>query len=101
MAELWWGDSEKGRKIHWLAWDKLCVPKEEGGLGFRNMELFNQALLAKQGWRLLRYPDSLLAKTLKAKYFPDGDFLNARVSPGDSYTWRRLIKSKELLQKGV
>ncbi|XP_062028552.1 uncharacterized protein LOC133744462 [Rosa rugosa] len=65
------------------------------------MELFNQALLAKQGWRLLRYPDSLLAKTLKAKYFQDGDFLNARVSPGDLYTWRSLIKGNELLQKGA
>ncbi|XP_062011862.1 uncharacterized protein LOC133728462 [Rosa rugosa] len=101
MAEFWWGDSDKGRKIHWLAWDKMCATKEEGGLGFRNMELFNQALLAKQGWRLLKCPNSLLATTLRAKYYPDGDFLNARVNPGDSYTWRSLMKGRDLLHKGV
>ncbi|XP_061993634.1 uncharacterized protein LOC133711546 [Rosa rugosa] len=79
---------EKGRKIHWSAWDKMCIPKEEGGLGFRNMELFNQDLLAKQGWRLLKYPNSLLARTLKAKYFPEDSFLNALVSPdSDSREW--------------
>ncbi|XP_062014305.1 uncharacterized protein LOC133730800 [Rosa rugosa] len=101
MAEFWWGDSDNGRKIHWIAWDKMCVPKEEGGLGFRNMELFNQALLAKQGWRILRCPDSLLARTLRAKYFPNSDFLHACVHPGDSYTWRSLMKGKDLLVKGV
>lgn len=38
-------------KMAWLSWDKVCTPKEEGGLGFGDLK-FNLALLAKQGWRL-------------------------------------------------
>lgn len=35
--------------IHWLAWDKLFVRKDEGGMGFHNIYDFNLTLLGKQG----------------------------------------------------
>jgi hypothetical protein len=44
-------------------------------LGFRDISAFNEALLAKQGWRLMTNPDSLISKVLKAKYFPKCHFL--------------------------
>lgn len=30
IAEFWWDGDDGERKIHWLAWDKLCKPKELG-----------------------------------------------------------------------
>uniref|UniRef100_A0A803PJR0 Uncharacterized protein n=1 Tax=Cannabis sativa TaxID=3483 RepID=A0A803PJR0_CANSA len=34
-AKFWWGDTKDNTKLHWSTWDKLCKPKEEGGLGFK------------------------------------------------------------------
>ncbi|KAG8486435.1 hypothetical protein CXB51_019917 [Gossypium anomalum] len=78
---------------------KLGDLKEDGGMGFRVMSKFNIALLAKQGWGLLCNPDSLLARSLKAKYYPHLDFLQARLGNLPSFTWRSLWAIKDLLEK--
>jgi hypothetical protein len=41
-------------------------------MGFQDMRLFNQALLSRQAWRLIQFPDSLCAQLLKAKYYQRG-----------------------------
>ena len=43
-------------------------------MGFRDLKMFNLAMLGKQGWRLMTRPDSLCDKVLKGRYFHDGDF---------------------------
>ena len=48
----------------------------EGGMGFQDLRLFNQALLAKQAWTLVVKPDSLCAKVDKEKYYPQEHILD-------------------------
>lgn len=46
---FWWGNGVSNKGIRWLAWDKLCSAKEGGGLGFKELNKFNIAMLTKQG----------------------------------------------------
>ena len=73
IRNFWWGDEEDRRKTHWLAWDKLTRPKAEGGMGFRDLRLFNQALLVKQAWMLVVSPDSL-CQSCQGKMLPTGTY---------------------------
>ncbi|KAK4421857.1 putative mitochondrial protein [Sesamum alatum] len=49
------------RRLNWLAWDKLCRWKEDGGLGIRRLKELNLALVAKQAWQVAMSIDGLLA----------------------------------------
>ncbi|KAK4392766.1 putative mitochondrial protein [Sesamum angolense] len=98
-ANYFWHDGDR-RRIHWLAWDKLCASKLEGGLGFQNLEAFNRALLAKQLWRILSRPDSLVSQVLKAKYFPHTHLFDAHLGTRPSFTWRSIFMALPLLRSG-
>jgi hypothetical protein len=78
INHFWWAQQENGNKMHWLSWEKMCQHKRKGGLGFRDLHLFNLAMLARQGRRLLTDLASLCAQVLRAKYYLDGQLLKAK-----------------------
>ncbi|GKC68649.1 hypothetical protein Tco_1101247 [Tanacetum coccineum] len=97
---FWWGDGVKQNPIRWCSWERMCVSKFRGGMGFRHLGLFNRSLLAKQVWRLITSPTTLAGKLLKARYFPRSSFLDAKAGYRPSYIWRSFIAVKELVRKG-
>ena len=100
-GRYWWSQLDKTHKIHWLSWDKLTRSKKNGGLGFRDLHLFNLAMLSRQAWRLLTSPNTLCGQVLKARYFPNSDILHCAPRDGISYSWRSILRGVELQKEGV
>lgn len=101
LANFWWSSDEQRRKIHWLCWEKMCLPKENGGMGFKDLECFNQALLAKQAWRLTHDVDFLMSRVMKGKYYEDIGFLDTKLGSRPSYAWKCIIYGRDLLKQGI
>ena len=100
MRRFWWGQRGQDSRIAWVSWKRLCKSKLKGGMGFRNLQAFNLAMLAKQGGRLLMNPNSLVARVYKAKYYPHRNVLNASLGSRPSYAWRSIMQGIEVVKKG-
>ncbi|KAF5450457.1 hypothetical protein F2P56_030810 [Juglans regia] len=74
--------------------------KGKGGLGYRDLESFNLALLAKQGWRILQNENSIAAKILKEKYYKNKSLLDASLGHRPSFLWRSVWNALSLLKEG-
>lgn len=86
---LWGGDKYK-ISLNKVKWEKVCKPLEFGGLGFRDIDINNLALLAKMAWRVFVDPSSQITHLLKAKYVPDYDF-----QKNCSVSWRSILKVRD------
>ncbi|CAM8926233.1 unnamed protein product [Rhodiola kirilowii] len=101
VAKFWWSNQGASSGIHWVRRDKLEEDKSCGGLGFRSFKLMNDALIAKQVWRIITRPDLLMSKVMKARYFPNSDYMDANVGSRPSMVWRSLFSVKHILKEGL
>ncbi|XP_018443423.2 uncharacterized protein LOC108815278 [Raphanus sativus] len=97
LTRFWWDANSSERKMCWIAWDSLAEHKDDGGLGVRDIQDFNTAMLAKNAWRILTAPDSLLARLLLGKYCHNTSFLSTPCVSSASHGWRGITAGCRLL----
>ena len=59
QRDFFWGGGSDARKIHLVNWKTVSQGKSKGGLGIRNLELLNRALLGKWIWRFFAEENSI------------------------------------------
>ena len=47
VRRFWWGGEGKEKGMAWKNWHDMCKHKNDGGMGFQDIELFNVAFLGK------------------------------------------------------
>lgn len=70
-------------------------------MGFKKIRDFNIAMLGRQGWRLLKFEESLVGRVFKARYYPNGTFVEAKLGNNLSYVWRSILEAQTLIKRGA
>lgn len=89
QREFLWGGVGGGRKINWVKWSLVCQPKENEGLGVRDVCLMNLSLLAKWRWMLLCGEKALWKEILVERY---GILVGSKLDGGDKVCPRNASK---------
>nr|POF25614.1 putative mitochondrial protein [Quercus suber] len=102
IRRFWWKPKEvDGKFFAWKAWDKLCLPKSKGGLGFKKAKDTNDALLAKLAWLVASKHDSLCMEILRSKYKVQQDWLHKPPPKFSSPIWKAIEGAKSIIVKGA
>ncbi|XP_016646880.1 PREDICTED: uncharacterized protein LOC107880235 [Prunus mume] len=94
----WGSHDDGGNKIYWKSWEHLCLSKSDAGMGFRDIETFNVAVLAKQCWILWNNPYAIWAVIVKSCYYWAFSSLGKKSLPAhsshqiDTHVWKTTWK---------
>jgi hypothetical protein len=100
IRTFWWTgvrEEPTTKALCLRAWKDICTPKNEGGLGIRNLQATNQSLILSTAWRIAQDPNSQLYNILKSKYFHDTSIWRAKPSVPKSAFWTSVIKVMPLV----
>ncbi|XP_012850055.1 PREDICTED: uncharacterized protein LOC105969825 [Erythranthe guttata] len=100
MARFLWGSYGNQRRPHWVAWETICRPVGEGGLGLRRLTDVIDAFTYKL-WFRFRAQDSLWARFLRNKYCRNRFPGSSVVSSLYSTVWKRMCRVRERVQAQI
>ena len=96
VAFLWSGPVLSTHKTK-VAWVDVCKPKDEGGLGLKNLADANKVSCLKLIWRIISTRSSLWVKWIWKYLIRKGSFwsVNEKSNSG-SWMWKKLLKLRPL-----
>ncbi|CAL1357151.1 unnamed protein product [Linum trigynum] len=95
--EFLWDSAENGtRKRAVMAWDKVALPRKEGGLGIRNFSLWNKACMLRHIWNILISGGSLWVAWVIIYRLKQKTIWEIPASSASNWIWKRFLKCRNL-----
>ncbi|KAJ0540263.1 putative RNA-directed DNA polymerase [Helianthus annuus] len=101
MRRFLWAQGKDIKGKAKVSWDKVSLPKKEGGLGIRSIEDMNNALMVSHVWSLLTMRESLWVKWIHSYRIRDRNFWDIPLRGNVSWTWRKLLNLRPIIQQFV
>lgn len=96
---LWCGQDSKAKAK--VSWEKICVPKREGGLGLKRLEVWNKAANLSHIWNLFVQAGSLWVAWVEKNWLKGRSFWQVGIPHPCPWSWRKLLKLREIAKEFI
>ncbi|KAJ1697086.1 hypothetical protein LUZ63_005598 [Rhynchospora breviuscula] len=100
VRKFFWGKGNE-RRMPLVSWKSITVPKQQGGLGLKDLLKFQQTLSMKCLWAIASEENSLWVQVVKAKYLQRNTIWSATRTTRCTPLWRAIVAAKPLLRDNV
>ncbi|GJR94835.1 hypothetical protein Tco_0267009 [Tanacetum coccineum] len=96
-----WNNEDLQRRKAKVAWKEVCQPKQNGGLGLKPLESWNNALLVKHLWNVAAKKDSFWVKWVTTIKLKERSVLEVDKQANDSWIWKNLLDLRSMVRKNM
>ena len=93
------GELTKGKAK--VAWDKICTPKDQGGLGLKSLQVWNEVLMIKQLWNIAAKKDSLWVKWVNVEKLKGRNIWEVSCEKNCSSGWKSILNLRDKVRKHI
>lgn len=96
MAHFLWSGSLSNKCVHKVSWQECAVPKDEGGLGIKNLAVWNDSAILSQLWRVINQEDSLWIRWVYKYELCRKGFWTMSVPSKSSWAWKKILQHRNM-----
>ncbi|GKG17101.1 hypothetical protein Tco_0362058, partial [Tanacetum coccineum] len=90
-----WNQNDQANGKAKVAWKKLCMPKAKGGLGLKNLNLWNKVMITKHLWNIAADKDTLWVKWINTYKLKGKSIWEVNEEVNDSWGWRNILRMRQ------
>lgn len=94
LANFLWGGTASNSVQHKVSWEDCCLPMSEGGLGIRNVLIWNQAAIFYQLWRTLKPSNSIWITWFREVFLKNKAFWTMDIPHSCSWCITKILKAR-------
>ncbi|GJV77011.1 hypothetical protein Tco_1508595 [Tanacetum coccineum] len=84
-----------------ISWKSVCKPKEQGGLGIKNLQLWNETLLIKQLWNVIAKKNTIWVKWVNSEILRGKSIWEVNANANSSAGWKEMLRLRDKIRKHV
>jgi hypothetical protein len=70
VCSYWWSQNDEMRRMHWVGWEKMKIPKEEGGFGIQRLILIQSCDASTPKLEIAASPGLVVRSSITRQIFP-------------------------------